>query len=101
MSITIGGYNFEGPFSSESQLRSASGVYVILGRSGNTNPWNVVDIGESAEVQNRVSTHDRAACWKRRGHSVLSVAVLYVSGAQRTQVEQHLRNQYKPPCGER
>lgn len=99
MSITIGGYNFDGPHMNTAQLRSQSGVYAILGHNG-TGQWNVVDIGESADVRNRVDCHDRADCWKRRGHSTLAAAALYVPETQRMQIEQQLRKQYNPPCGE-
>ncbi|MGE3335905.1 MAG: hypothetical protein AB7I36_19850 [Rhodospirillaceae bacterium] len=51
MSIQIGNYHADGPFGNVSGLLARSGVYVILGRTGQTN-WNVVDIGESGNITN-------------------------------------------------
>lgn len=100
MSIHIGNYNFEGPFSHTSALHSLSGVYVILGRSGNSN-WNVVDVGESAQVRDRVENHDRRPCWQRHGHAELAAAAFYTDERQRRLIEQSLRLSYRPPCGHR
>lgn len=101
MSITIGSYNFEGPFTSEAHLRPMSGVYVILGRNSETANWNVVDVGESGNVQNRINSHDRAPDWKRCGYGVLAAAAYYVPELQRMTIERQLRLQYNPHCGER
>lgn len=101
MSIQIGKYTAEGPYGNVDDLRKASGVYVILGRSSNAVNWNVVDVGESKDVHDRVSNHDRADDWKRQGHVTLHAAPIYANEAQRMQIEQDLRQQYNPPCGER
>lgn len=100
MAIQIGGYNFEGPYESTTDLREQSGVYAVLGGNG-SGTWDVVDIGESQGVRSRVETHDRADCWKRRGHAKLACAPLYCSERDRMRVEQELRAKFKPPCGDR
>lgn len=101
MAINIGRYNFDGPHTNISALRRQSGVYAILGNSGSGNTWAVVDIGESEDVQGRVENHDRAPCWKGQGHRVLAAAAYYVAEGQRMQIEQELRAQLNPPCGDR
>ncbi len=101
MAITIGKYNFQGPFSSTSSLKNQSGVYVILGRNSQPEPWTVVDIGESGTVRERVENHDRAPCWNRQGYNQLAVAAYYCAEAQRMRIEQELRAQFNPPCGDR
>jgi hypothetical protein len=100
MAIQIGKYNFEGPYPDTNNLRAQSGVYVILGKTGGNN-WNVVDIGESGNVKDRISTHDRSPCWKKQGHAELAVAVLHVNEQQRMSIERELRANYNPPCGDR
>lgn len=100
MTIQIGKHNFDGPHLQTTGIHAKSGVYVILGKSGGTT-WSVVDVGESQSVRERVDNHDRAQCWKRRGHHELAAAVLYVPEQQRMQIESELRVQYDPPCGER
>ncbi|MCU7859297.1 MAG: hypothetical protein KZQ86_05580 [Candidatus Thiodiazotropha sp. (ex Lucinoma kastoroae)] len=101
MNINIGNYNFYGPFASASGLQNQSGVYAILGRNGDSEQWKVVDIGESARVQERVANHDRASCWNRKGHSRIAAAAYYCAEPQRMNVERVLRSQFDPPCGDR
>ena len=40
----------------------------------------ILDVGESAYVRSRISSHDRAACWKRNGSGSIGVAVCYTTG---------------------
>ncbi len=101
MAINIGNYNFEGPFSNSNDLRKQSGVYVILGRNADSETWKVVDVGESEDVQERVANHDRADCWKRQGYRQLAAAAYYCDERTRTRIEQELRAQFNPPCGDR
>ena len=98
MSIQVGRYHAEGPFGNEGSLQARSGVYVILGRSGQAN-WNVVDVGESENIRERVANHDRAPCWRGQGHGQLNVAAIYADQPNRMLIERELRNQYNPPCG--
>jgi hypothetical protein len=101
MAIKIGNYNFEGPFPDTGGLRRSSGVYSILGRNAEHEQWIVLDVGEAGDVQNRVSSHDRADEWKRCGYKVLSVAALYCDEQTRMRIEQELRAQFSPQCGVR
>ncbi len=100
MTIQIGKYNFEGPFESTSALREQSGVYAILGGNGN-GTWKVIDIGESQGVRSRVESHDREDCWKRQRHPRLAYAAYYCNAQERMRIEQELRAQFNPPCGDR
>jgi hypothetical protein len=99
MSIQVGNYHAEGPFRNVSSLLTRSGVYVILGRLTAALPWQVVDVGEAGDIQQRVSCHDRAPCWRGQGHAELSVAAIYTDEPNRMLIERQLRAQYNPPCG--
>lgn len=99
MSIQIGNYHAEGPFGNENSLQARSGVYVILGRSQQQAPWNVVDVGESGNIRDRVTCHDRAPCWRGQGHAQLAVAAIYSDERNRQIIERQLRVQFTPPCG--
>lgn len=102
MAIQIGSYNFDGPFGSTGDLQKRSGVYAVLGRNADAERWNVVDFGEAGDVQDRVSNHDRSDCWKRRGYRMpLNAAAYYCDERARMRIEQELRAQFKPPCGDR
>lgn len=103
MGISISGYTFEGPFKAPANLENRSGVYAILDYRSD-GKYYVTDVGESANVRDRVEHHDRAACWKRHTQGALYYAAHYTDNAQqsgRKVVEQKIRNQYKPPCGDR
>ena len=101
MSINIGDYNFEGPFASTSNLRNESGVYAILGRASVDDDWNVVDIGKSEDVKDRVEDHDRKDCWEEQGYTILNYAACYCNVIVRGLIESSLRQKYDPPCDER
>ena len=104
MSINISNYNFDGPYSDTDQLEDKSGVYVILCLNLNNNKYAVIDIGESAEVKTRIESHDRKQCWSNNCNGEILVAVLYTLNQQqhgRMLIEQELREQYNPVCGER
>lgn len=99
MSITIDQRVFDGPFTDANHLAARSGVYVILGKSDPALPWNVVDVGESGDVRERVVNHDRKPCWIGQRHVTLAVAAHYCDALMRVQIEARLRAAYQPPCG--
>jgi hypothetical protein len=100
MSIKIGKYTFEGPYTSTANLEDRSGVYAILCQKEGNN--YVVDVGESATVKSRIDSHDRGDCWTRNCNGTLAVAVYYTPNLHqpgRMAIEQELREQYDPACG--
>lgn len=100
--MQIGNYNFDGPFQTVEATQDQSGVYVILADAGSH--LNVVDIGESARIRTRLATHDRMDCWRRHAINGIKFAVRYMPYVQqpaRMEVEQALRAQYNPHCGDR
>ena len=100
--ITIERYRFEGPVDTKGQLRPSPGVYAILDYRA-SGDYNILDIGESQNVRERVENHDREHCWGRHCHGRICYAALYFPGstqAQRREVEEELCRKYQPPCGE-
>ena len=100
MAIQIGRYNFEGPYNGAAPVLPRSGVYVIVGRNV-PGHWNVVDIGESVDIRDRLSKHDRGGQWKRQPYSSWGVAVFYADERNRMAIGRELRTECKPACGER
>lgn len=101
MSITIGNYDFEGPYNNTDDIKNKSGVYVILDFTKD-DEWEVIDIGESKEVKLRLDTHDRYDCWVLNCDLTIYYAVYYTphkESATRRAVEKELRDQFQPPCG--
>ena len=102
MSITVGNYSFDGPYNNTESLLDNSGVYVI--HCLRDERYYVMDVGESAQVKTRVENHDRTDCWQQNCNGVLKFAVYYTPNLQsagRMAIEQEIRSQYNPPCGER
>ena len=103
MTIELAGYKFAGPYRSTESLENRSGVYGILTPTSATR-YKVIDVGESATVRSRVENHDRKPCWRRNANNgQISYAVYYTPGLQqagRKEIEQKIRKQYSPPCGE-
>ena len=96
------GYQFEGAYTSCEYLRSRSGVYVIW--CENEGNWIVLDVGESANVKERVKNHDRADCWEDKRSGTIYYSATYTPNlqqAERMQIEQNIRKLANPLCGNR
>jgi len=99
--ININNIGFEGPYENVSPLQHSQGVYAILDRRSDGR-WHPIDVGESADVLDRVTNHDRGPCWNHRRQGVLGVAVAYTPGFsdnQRRLIERAVRDFLDPPCG--
>ena len=101
MTITLGKYTFEGPFTSLDSLENRSGIYAIHCMIESKHA--LVDVGESATIHDRVAGHDRNKCWDRNCPGSLAYSVFYtpyLDQSRRMQIEQEIRGKYNPPCGE-
>jgi len=102
MPVTVGRYTFEGPYTDTANLQDRSGVYTIHDHRNGS--YHLVDVGESAQVKSRVENHDRKPCWVGNKQGILTASVLYTPNAQqagRMAIEQEIRRQFNPPCGDR
>ena len=96
------GYEFDGAYESPDSLQARSGVYVIWCRNGDN--WTVLDVGEAADVKDRIMTHDRADCWSRKCSGTIYYSATYTPDLQqvgRMEIEQRIRLLADPLCGER
>ena len=96
----LGQHKFDGPYSTVGELFQRSGVYIISTalRDGS---HKIIDVGESGNVQTRVSSHDRAASWNQYAVNGLYASAHYCDEFARMILEQAVRTAYKPSCGER
>lgn len=99
IAIPQGDLSFAGPFTSVAGLMQRSGVYVITTIVNGLH--YVVDVGESHNIQHRVSTHDRSSLWNGHVGDRLYVSALYCDEPSRMAVERAVRGSYNPPCGDR
>ena len=91
------GTQFVGPYYDENEVEQKSGVYLIASPLG-----NIIDIGESGNLQNRLKTHDRKDQWRQRlGEDTWIYYVSYMPENERMEVEKKLRSVYPNLCGER
>jgi hypothetical protein len=96
------GHEFDGPYADADKLQNVSGMYVIWCKSGDN--WRVLDVGESSTVRDRVLTHDRQPCWEKNCKGTIMYSATYTPNRQqsgRRQIENEIRDQTNPPCGER
>jgi len=101
LTITVGKYTFDGQYLSTDSIEDRSGVYAIHCKKNDKN--YLKDVGESAEVKTRLDNHDRKDCWDENCDGSITYAVYYTPNLQqagRKEIEQEIRNQYNPPCGE-
>ena len=95
------GYKFDGPYDSPDSLQPIAGVYAI---------WcgdeldELLDVGESDNVRDRVSDHERADCWEQNCTGTIYYSATYMPFSdedERRRVEQEIRRLTNAPCGER
>jgi hypothetical protein len=102
MSVQIGKYTFEGPFAAPDPICNNSGVYAVLTRCLATEPYTVIDIGESGGICDRLTNHDRSVQWTRANKGGgIHFAVGYCNEQDRMRIESELRAIYSPACGVR
>ena len=103
MTVTIGRHNADGLFTDISQIYAGSGVYIIVcWAMHSTGNYKIIDIGESGNIRERISGHDRKSQWSNYCTQTIAFATIPIATeTQRRQVERELRQQIKPPCGER
>jgi len=99
MAITVSGYEFEGPFTSTSNLKNKIGVYIIYKKNDN-GKYDRMYIGFSEEVKDRVEdSHEKEECWNRETNNNPYFAAFYTSTKQKgLDLETKLINEFKTPC---
>ncbi len=101
LTIKIGGYQFDGPYTSMKKLENKAGIYVV--HTYINKKYYIIDIGESAMIRDRMKGHERMKCWlKYSGDGTIAIAVHYTthwSQDGRSKLAKKLRNRFDPPCG--
>jgi len=103
MTLKVLDYEFEGPFLTKEYIREEAGVYLVT--KGEDDDYEIIDVGISENLKERIANHDRKDCW----HEKAKLPKLWVrytptdeSGAYRRHIELEIREAYpKIRCGER
>jgi len=101
MSFDMWGYRFDGAYPDPNLLKSSPGIYVIWSKKGEN--WKVLDVGESADVKDRLLDHERKPCWTSHCTGELVYSATYTPDLDqpgREKIAQHIRGRSKPPCGD-
>ena len=89
------------------KIQNRGGVYVIIDNLPKTllnDDLVILDVGQSSNVYERISSHDRTECWERnkKEKSNILIGISYLpEEAGRLILEKFFRAHYKPPCGDR
>ncbi len=97
---TLGIHQFYGPHTNNNTLPERSGVYIITTITPSQQHL-VIDVGESHNIKNRISNHDRTPQWKNNIQNGLHAWVLVANESQRMLIEKEHRLAYNPVCGDR
>lgn len=97
---TLGTHSFDGPHTNNGTLPAISGVYLITTLAQNQR-HTIIDVGESNNISDRISNHDRSSQWQQNKQNGLYAWVLAANEAQRMLTEKAHRLAYNPVCGER
>lgn len=102
ISLAFEGYWLE---INKSGVPAQSGVYCVYACTYNQNKDTVtlrelVYVGESENVRNRLANHERLPDWKKRltAGETLCYSVAAVSGSDRNRAEAAVIFHHKPPC---
>ncbi len=92
--VNYEGYTFNGPFSINTSFNEVAGIYLITTVNG-----NIVDVGETDNLKQRIPNHERRACWSRNNG-----VNLYFhhenDQKQRLAKEKFFRIKSNPSCGD-
>jgi hypothetical protein len=91
-------YEFTGPLSETTELKSQSGTYVVTTKTKD-GKHKVLDVGESADVEDRVSHHDRADEWPKEELDGVFYSGYYCDEKERMRIADAIRAEHRPPCG--
>ncbi len=95
MSLDVGNYLFEGPYTSPDSLEDKPGVFVVFCHL--ENEYKAIDCGAPDKVKSSVVNHGRRELWPNYCSGVLEFAVLY-NDTERAAIEESLRNSFKFHC---
>lgn len=62
----VDGYYFTGPYPLNGGFNAVAGIYIITTPEG-----TIIDVGETGNLDDRISSHERKPCWMRNNGSSL------------------------------
>ena len=93
-------FNHSQIFTNTAGIPEISGVYVVYTKDGNGNTV-ILDVGESGNINERISNHDRESCWQTHMINGIYYKIIPCDEELRKVLESTLRGILNPTCGER
>lgn len=93
----LGRYQFAGPYRNAEELPDRSGVYLITRQVDDM--YEVIDVGESHNIEERIPNHDRMIQWDAVSNGAFQVWTLLADDTRRMLIERAHRLAYNPMCG--
>lgn len=100
MSIEIGWFSFDGPFSSENDLQAKAGIFTVLSLEEGGR-YNMLDVDGGDDVAGAVKAHERRECWEEHKGKSLHYAAFYLvegNAEARETIIKEIRMQYVMAC---
>lgn len=95
----LGLHHFNGPHPNANVLPGRSGVYIITQLVNGIH--EVIDVGESSNIAERIPGHDRMYQWEQVALNGFHVWTLFANETDRMLIERAHRLAYNPVCGVR
>jgi len=82
MEINHDDYRFDGPYTDPEQLQPRAGAFVVWCKNNDT--WDIVDVGESTDIQQRLLTHEDREHWTKVCNGTLLYTATYLEPDEET-----------------
>lgn len=81
-----------------SEILDISAVYVVYTKN-EAEDYLILDIGESGNIREKISRHDRKSCWERNKIMGIYYWIIPCDGRVRRVLAHVMRDLYRPLCG--
>ena len=89
-------YKFEIRHSPEEE----PGIYIVYGFTDHNNGNQIRYVGESNNIKNRMSGHEKEDCWKKNQDDIEIYVYKEENESIRKHIEQNIIDELKPPCND-
>ncbi len=103
MSIPVGWFSFDGPYSNIEDIPDTAGIFIILSMK-NSEEILMLDVDQALEMRSGIRTHERIPCWLKYCADQYHFAIYSIPGSrlsERDMIVREIRLQYEFPCGEK
>lgn len=90
-------YRFDGPYTNPDQLQPRAGAFVVWCKKNDD--WNIVDVGESTDIQQRLLTHEDREHWTKVCKGTLLYTATYLEPDEETKrirVQEYIESMKEP-----